>query len=262
MIGIVGIPSGEQIDTDINQFQMINEAGILTYDSMYKCFTFKDKEYQKVLNILKYHSQDDLNSTIVNFLNNQNIFKYNVLNDGSVNVYQDVRLKLDSGKIPIKFNKVNGDFNVSNNQLETLLGCPNYITGDFIASNNNIQTLKYGPSIVKGDYDVRRCLLENLDGSPKSIGMDFIASYNNITNLKNGPLDVGGSYLVNNCHLNSLEGSPEVIIEDFSCRCNFLKTLVGGPFTVNGEYDLSINLIDYETFIKEKKLLTVRRYMF
>jgi hypothetical protein len=84
--------------------------------------------------------------------------------DGSWDVDGDVRLfGLGLTKLPLKFNKVNGNFSCSFNNLTTLEGTPKSVGRSFYCYNNN---------------------LTNLKGSPKSVGGDFDCSNNNLISLK------------------------------------------------------------------------------
>ena len=60
--------------------------------------------------------------------------------DGSYDVEGDVKLyDLKLTKIPIKFNKVNGTFDCSDNKLTSLEGAPKVVGGSFWCDNNTKQ---------------------------------------------------------------------------------------------------------------------------
>ncbi len=61
------------------------------------------------------------------------IENYTINPDGSIDVNGYVYLS-NKGltKLPLKFNKVNGDFYCGYNQLKTLEGCPKEVNGDNI----------------------------------------------------------------------------------------------------------------------------------
>ena len=83
--------------------------------------------------------------------------------DGSVNLYNEELVKL-----PLKFNKVSGFFDCSENKLTTLEGCPNWVGGNFSCSYNKLTTLKGGPDIVCGNYHRCACnMLINFKGFPE-----------------------------------------------------------------------------------------------
>ena len=51
-------------------------------------------------------------------------------------------------KLPVKFGSISGDLTVSNNTLQTLEGCPEFVPGNFRCSNTQIKSLHGGPRKV------------------------------------------------------------------------------------------------------------------
>lgn len=80
---------------------------------------------------------------------------------GSVNIYNN-RLS----NIPVKFNKVMGDFMCYKNRLTSLEGCPKYINGWFDCSNNRLTSLEYCPEYIGGQFNCTYNELTTLKGSP------------------------------------------------------------------------------------------------
>jgi hypothetical protein len=104
------------------------------------------------------------------------IIKFSINDDKSINVNDDVLLNGDrwiredgrvygrgrsrSGdasklirpekltKIPIKFNIVKGDFNISNNSLISLENCPKIVERNFICSQNKLESIDFFPDKV------------------------------------------------------------------------------------------------------------------
>jgi len=117
------------------------------------------------------------------------IYNYTINSDGSIDVDGDVNLDnrgLD--KLPLKFGKVSGNFDCSDNDLITLEGSPQSVRGYFICSNNKLETL---------------------EGCPQSVGWGFYCYSNNLISLEGGPQSVGGYF---NCIFNQLKdlyGFPE-----------------------------------------------------
>ena len=61
-----------------------------------------------------------------------NIKNYSINPDGSIDVNGDVIIvNKNLYKLPLKFNKVNGNFYCSYNKLTSLEGCPKYVGGNF-----------------------------------------------------------------------------------------------------------------------------------
>ncbi|MEG7685949.1 hypothetical protein, partial [Listeria monocytogenes] len=75
------------------------------------------------------------NSKINSICKKYNIENYVINSNGSIDVGDDV-LIYNKGltKLPLKFNRVDGEFNCSYNQLTTLEGCPNYVGCNFFCS--------------------------------------------------------------------------------------------------------------------------------
>jgi hypothetical protein len=81
------------------------------------------------------------------------IIKYTINDDFSIDVVGDVNLHYqDLTKIPLKFNKVGGDFYCGFNQLTTLRGAPNTVGGDFFCFMNQLTSLEGGPNTVGGSF--------------------------------------------------------------------------------------------------------------
>ena len=74
--------------------------------------------------------------------------------DGSIDVDGDVDLySLKLTKLPLKFNKVSGNFECSNNKLTSLEGGPKEVKGNFWCGSNKLTSLKGAPKIVNGLFD-------------------------------------------------------------------------------------------------------------
>lgn len=56
-------------------------------------------------------------------------------------------------KIPVQFNKINGWFDCSDNNLISLKGCPKIVDGNFYCHHNKLKTLEFSPKIVLGDFN-------------------------------------------------------------------------------------------------------------
>jgi len=48
----------------------------------------------------------------------------------------------------IQFERIDGDFSVRSNELESLRGCPKYVMRSFSCSDNNLKSLEYAPLYV------------------------------------------------------------------------------------------------------------------
>jgi hypothetical protein len=124
----------------------------------------------------------DTHTELEEKLKEYGIKNYTINDDGTIDVDGDVDLfgkKLT--KIPFKFGKVNGDFNIASNYLESLEGSPYYV-GCFNCSSNKLINLIGSPSIIEGDLVCSINKLESLEGmTPEIDGSVWL--YNN-PNLK------------------------------------------------------------------------------
>jgi len=175
------------------------------------------------------------------------IKNYVINNDGSIDVDGDVHisgiLDPEMTKLPLKFNRVNGDFDCSNNSLETLEGAPAFVDGDFDCSHNYIETLEGGIKEVKGVFDCSFNLLENLEGGPESV-VAYNCRENDITSLKGCPKTIEGYFSCVGNKLKSLEGGPVEVAFNFECQENELISLVGGPVKVGKHFMCSYNELE------------------
>jgi len=88
---------------------------------------------------------------IKKWLDSLNITNYQINNDNSIDVDGNCYLQnenLDSLPDFIKFHKINGDFDIHNNNLSSLRGCPDIINGYFDCTDNDLLSLKYAPDVI------------------------------------------------------------------------------------------------------------------
>ena len=76
-------------------------------------------------------------------------------------------------KIPLKFNKVHGDFIMYNTLISSLEGSPKYISGDFKIDYNELTSLKDSPEYVGGDFICNNNNIKTLLGLKTEIGGKF-----------------------------------------------------------------------------------------
>ena len=84
------------------------------------------------------------------------ITNYTINPDGSIDADGNVWL-YNKGltELPLRFNKVTGYFDCSNNNLTTLEGCPKWIGGWFSCHDNQLTSLEFSPDYVGGNFDIR-----------------------------------------------------------------------------------------------------------
>lgn len=172
-----------------------------------------------------------------------------------VDVYDSVDISfLNLSKIKVKFNKIYGDFNCSNNKLKTLLGCPEEVQGSFFCFNNKLKNLEYSPKKIHKDYLCFSNQLASLYGAPHEIYGDFYCSFNQLQTLEYSPKVVNGDYNCSSNMINSLWGSPKIIRNNFDCSDNVLHNLEYTPLLVYGHYLAKQNPIDTLEYLPNKVL--------
>lgn len=186
--------------------------------------------------------------------------------DGVINIDGDF---IADGKInsktlsPLVFGKVTGSFDVSNNALESLIGCPSEVGSEFNCSGNLLSSLEGGPKKAPNYFCANNYLislggisedvqnisapgnsLENILAlNGRSIKKNLFLNNNFLKSLEGCPKEIGGSLDVSECNLSSLKGCSIKVDKNFDCSTNQLVSLEGGPSFVGGYYDCGNNLI-------------------
>ena len=133
------------------------------------------------------------------------IKNYTINDDGSIDVNQKVSLSYYGlTELPLKFNKVTGNFDCSRNSLTSLEGSPESVGGKFYCEYNN---------------------LTSLEGSPESVGGNFYCFNNNLTSLEGSPKSIGGKFY---CRNNPIESIFNYVDIDFIKAFNTFKVIKDG----------------------------------
>jgi hypothetical protein len=90
------------------------------------------------------------NKKIHDICKQYDIKNYTINTDGSIDVDDDVYLR-ELPKLPLKFNKVNGWFDCSYNEL-TLEGSPKEVNDNFNCHHNRLTSFEFAPKIIRGDF--------------------------------------------------------------------------------------------------------------
>ena len=173
--------------------------------------------------MIKLFEQFNNEQEIHNICREFNIQNYTINPDGSIDVDGDVRLiYMGLDKLPLRFNRVSGNFICARNRLTSLEGSPKYVGEFFDCANNQ---------------------LENLEGSPKEVGSDFYCNYNKLTSLNGCSEFIGGGFYCQNNSLSTLDGIPLRIQDTLNCYSNNLTTLEGFPVYIKGNLYINDNPI-------------------
>lgn len=196
------------------------------------------------------------------------IKNYNILEDGSINVYQDVDLHTNSfgGNISMifKFNEVFGNFNIERCGLTTLSGLPKYVMGNLTLYDNDkkIPDMSGGPENVKGEISIGNFGLMSLNKFPNKCGKDITIHNNPIKNLNGLPEICNGNLDIRYCdELESLEGCSKYVRGNFYLNYNakfkYLNLIERvPPKEVQGEYILNGHQILSRSFTSRKILFS------
>jgi hypothetical protein len=188
-------------------------------------YTLSLYENSNSLNIIKQYESFRTEQEIIDLCSEYDIENYQIIDDGSIDVGEDVLLGSilgDLKQLPLTFNEVIGLFSCRENNLTTLEGCP------------------------------------------KKVGRNFKCSWNRLTSLEHSPKIVGGDfYCGGNGHLTSLEGLENTYITGdlYVNKCIDLYSIKGFPKKVGGFIcdNTPIKPI-YDTFIKECDYDTMRKF--
>lgn len=201
------------------------------------------------------------------WLKQMNIVNYEIMDNLSVNVMWDVNLENKGlSYLPVRFNKISGDFYCSHNQLKSLQNTPRHVGRRFSCNNNQLISLKHGPIYVGNNYDCSYNQLESLEGapeeiqyggfscehnklthlrfSPRKIAVDFNCENNQLTSLEHGPIEVGGHYYAYSNALTSLKGAPKHIKDHLYCADNKITSFEDAPLKIDGNLMCSGNPIN------------------
>jgi hypothetical protein len=170
---------------------------------------------------------------------------YEIRADGLLDVNGSINISGSNlFKIPLKFNRVTGDFHCKSNALKTLKGCPKFVGGTFDCSDNELTTLEGGPDYVRGSYNCCENKLITLKGCAKEVGRDFLCNDNLLESLVGSPGKIEGYF---NCKLNkikSLVGCPKELYGRFHVSHNRLNNFLGAPEKMWGEIYCTSNYLE------------------
>jgi len=139
-------------------------------------------------------TQEEINK-IHDLCKQYNIENYSINADGSIDVNGSVDLRhkmLDH--MPLKFNKISGNFLCHKNTLTDLVGCPKEVGLKFSCNTNNLNSLLGGPIKVGGNFWCEFNKLTSLEGCPSKVGQGFFCDFNSLVTLHYCPAEIGGSF--------------------------------------------------------------------
>ncbi len=162
---------------------------------------FKIDDFYKNNSQLNKSTKEECINILSIILKSYHIYKFTINDDMTVDAYQNVSLKNIPpkfeifNKLPIKFGKVYGNFNISAMKLISLDGSPYYVDGNFICTENNLSNLKGSPGEVTKNFVCQINRLESLEGMTPEIGGDFVCYDNPSLKELNSTSNIEGNIL-------------------------------------------------------------------
>ncbi|VVD69356.1 E3 ubiquitin-protein ligase SspH2 [Pandoraea morbifera] len=175
---------------------------------------------------------------IAQWLDSNDIDAYTISDDLTVDVSDSVDLEYCKlTHLPVRFGKVRGTFNVSNNSLTTLEGSPREVTGNFFASHNQLVDLKGAPAYVRQTFDCAYNNLTTLADLNTEIGWGLACTGNKLTSLQS-PANLDRAWLLYCAGnmLTDLKGCPPRLAE-LDCSNNRIASMDDIPKVAHEHFD-------------------------
>ena len=164
-----------------------------------------------------------IRAEVEKWLKKNYVYNYVINEDLTVDVNSRVDLSFkDLKDVPIKFNKIEGDFNCGWNNLTNLQGCPKVVNGYFYCNKNKLTNLLGCPEVIHGEFNCSENKLSNFEYFPKEINGNSIFLHSN--NIKE-------EELVNfDCKMENIEKiysdfNQDGNVEEFLNKVNYYKNI-------------------------------------
>ena len=146
------------------------------------------------------------------WLDSMKIENYTINDNFTVDVDGDVSLAGKGIKeIPIKFNYVKYSFNIADNWLTSLRGCPEEVGAGFYCQNNKLTDLIGSPKKIVGDFYCSGNDLESLKGIPKNILGDLSVSGDFKEGFKSFPERIEGYLIMREASLTDIKNNIDYV---------------------------------------------------
>jgi len=156
------------------------------------------------------------------------INNYTINNDGSIDVNQNVNLHSENlTKIPLKFNKINGWFDCSYNNLTSLEGSPVEVNGYFYCNDNNLTSFKGSPKIIRDSFTCWNNNIKTFEYFPSYVKNRFYCFNNPIWKVWILFNDTTKIELLNDCDIfrDEYTDTPCIVMD----RLNDFLLTIGRP---------------------------------
>lgn len=193
---------------------------------------------------------------------------YSKLNkDLSVDVIGNVLLTSKKlSKLPIKFNKVTGNFNCSSNELTSFENFPKEVIGDLRCDMNNISSFDFCPHYISGEFSCYSNPIHKLyDRYVKNTKLnynDFIKDFKNKKEYKllfevDEINTILGKITLENIDKLIEERTDQTLIKlkyFFENGLHIIAQSIGNFIFTNDEVDLLLNFFDKTGILNNEKL--------
>ncbi len=140
------------------------------------------------------------------------------------------------------------------------------VDGDVDLSDENLTKLLVKFGQVTGNFNCNENYLTDLKGSPKKVNGYFHCDNNKLTDLTGSPREVGGYFsCYDNELLTSLKGAPELIEGKFHCKNTPVHSIFQSDdpklisiFNMIFSHNIDLPLIEYWFSIIDKPLTDIR----
>lgn len=190
-------------------------------------------------------AQGTLQDKISAWLSAQDINNFTINKDDSVDVVGSIHFSnLRYKKLPVRFNKIDGDVHIAGGLLETLQGLPADISGQLTVTNLDLPTWDGFPTSL-GSLDLHTVTVPGPFPKFRSIsGPVTLHSVSGLSNLIGLPEVIGGLAIVECEDLTALDGLPKQIngtVHIQNYNASKLKTLEAfNASTVDGKIMISV----------------------
>lgn len=190
------------------------------------------------------------------WLKDNGIYNFKFNEDGTLNCYQDVRLRhCKNVPIPVKFSFIEGSFDCSECGLKNLDFAPTVVSRWFDCSDNELTSLKGGPQHVKEEYKCKNNQLKSLMGAPLKV-CEFNCHNNQLEDLSGSPQFIQNSFICSNNQIKSLKGGPSYIGHNFNISNNQLTSLEHFPNFVKDHADFDKNpIMDFKAMTSNETMI-------
>lgn len=113
--------------------------------------------------------------------------------DGNVKIKKNKKKETKLFDSNARFGTINGDFDISGSDIQSLKGCPETVQGSFYCKEcHELSNLQGAPSYVGGDFSCQGCNnLKSTKGFPKHVGKKFnFRDCKNLRDYTDAPEDV------------------------------------------------------------------------